>query len=81
MGSLDLPSMLEAHGLYRADGKRPDSVTMIFWEMGKKLVRDITVVGQGHFVSLKLYQGVVVVLTVIRDCSRAKQFFLLKYPM
>ena len=37
-GSLDLPSMLEPRGLYRTDGKRPDGVTMIPWEMGKQLV-------------------------------------------
>ena len=44
LGSLDLPSMLEPRGLYRTDGKRPDSVTMIPWEMGKQLVWDVTVV-------------------------------------
>ena len=43
LGSLDLPSMLEPRGLYRTDGKRPDGVTMIPWEMGKKLVWDVTV--------------------------------------
>ena len=45
LGSLDLPSMLELRGLYRTDGKRPDGVTMIPWEMGKQLVWDVTVVG------------------------------------
>ena len=44
LGSLDLPSMLEPRGLYRTDGKRPDGVTMILWEMGKQLVWDVTVV-------------------------------------
>ena len=43
LGSLDLPSMLEPRGLYRMDGKRPDGVTMIPWEMGKQLVWDVTV--------------------------------------
>ena len=38
LGSLDLPSMLEPRGLYRTDGKRPDDVNMIPWEMGKQLV-------------------------------------------
>ena len=38
LGSLNLPSMLEPRGLYRTDGKRPDGVTMIPWEMGKQLV-------------------------------------------
>ena len=42
MGSLDLPSMLEPRGLYRTDGKLPDGVTMIPWEMGKQLVWDVT---------------------------------------
>ena len=44
MGSLDLPPMLEPRGLYRTDGKRPEGVTMIPWEMGKQLVWDVTVV-------------------------------------
>ena len=38
LGFLDLPSVLEPRGLYRTDGKRLDGVTMIPWEMGKKLV-------------------------------------------
>ena len=36
--------MLEPRGLYRTDGKRPDGVTMIPWEIGKQLVWDVTVV-------------------------------------
>ena len=44
LGSLDLPSKLEPRGLYRTDGKRPDGVTMIPWEMGKQLVWGVTVV-------------------------------------
>ena len=36
--------MLEPRGLYRTDGKRPNGVTMIPWEMGKQLVWDVTVV-------------------------------------
>ena len=36
--------MLEPRGLYRTDGKRPDDVIMIPWEMGKQLVWDVTVV-------------------------------------
>ena len=41
---LDVPSMLVPRGLYRTDGKRPDGVTMILWEMDKQLVWDVTVV-------------------------------------
>ena len=44
LGSLNLLSMLEPRGLYRTNGKRPDGVTMIPWEMGKQLVWDVTVV-------------------------------------
>ena len=36
--------MLDPRGLYRTDGKRPDGVTLIPWEMGKQLVWDVTVV-------------------------------------
>ena len=36
--------MLEPRGLYRTDGKRPDGVTMIPWEMGKQLVWEVMVV-------------------------------------
>ena len=43
LGSLDLTSMLEPRVLYRTDGKRPDGITMISWEMGKQLVWDVTV--------------------------------------
>ena len=43
LGSLDLVSMLEPQGLYRTDGKRPYSVTMIPWEMCKQRVWDVTV--------------------------------------
>ena len=42
LGSLELPLMLELRGLYRTDGKRPDGVFMIPWEMGKQLVWDVT---------------------------------------
>ena len=41
--SLDLPSMLEPRGLFRTDGKRPDGITVIPWEMSKQLVWDVTV--------------------------------------
>ena len=44
LGSLELPLTLEPRGLFRTDGKRPDGVTMILWEMGKLLVWDVTVV-------------------------------------
>ena len=44
LGSVDLPSVLEPHGLYRTDGKRPDGDTMIPWKMGNKLVWDVTLV-------------------------------------
>ena len=44
LGSLELPSMLEPRGLYRTDGKRPNGVIMISWEMGKQLVWNVTVV-------------------------------------
>ena len=36
--------MLEQRGLFRTDGKGPDGVTMIPWEMGKQLMWDVTVV-------------------------------------
>ena len=36
--------MLEPRGLYRTDGKRPDGVTMIPWDIGKQLAWDVTVV-------------------------------------
>ena len=36
--------MLEPPGLYRSDGKRPDGVIMVPWEMGKQLVWNATLV-------------------------------------
>ena len=47
--------MLEPRGLYRTDGKRPDGVTMIPWEMGKQLVWDVMVVDA--LVPSRLNQG------------------------
>ena len=41
---LDLPSVVAPRGLYRTDGKRPDGVTMIPWEMGQQLMWDVMVV-------------------------------------
>ena len=55
LGSLDLPSMLEPRGVSRTDGKRPDGVTMIPWEIGKQLVWDVTVVDA--LASSRLNQG------------------------
>ena len=46
---------LEPPGLYRTDGKRPDGVTMIPWEMGKQLVWYVTVVDA--LASSRLNQG------------------------
>ena len=39
-----IPSRLEPSGLHRADGKRPDGMTMVPWEQGKYLVWDATCV-------------------------------------
>ena len=47
--------MLQPRGLYRTDGKRPDGVTMIPWEMGKQLVWDVMVVDA--LAPSRLYQG------------------------
>ena len=47
--------MLEPRVLYRTDGKRPDRDTMIPWEMGKRLVWDVTLVDVPTF--SRLNQG------------------------
>ena len=44
LASANIPSRLEPSGLYRADGKRPDGVTLIPWTEGKFLVWDATCV-------------------------------------
>ena len=36
--------MLEPRRLYRTDGKRPDGVTILPWDLGKQLVWEVTVV-------------------------------------
>jgi len=40
--SANVPSRLEPSGLERADGKRPDGVTVVPWRRGKHLVWDAT---------------------------------------
>ena len=40
----NVPSRLEPPGLFRADGKRPDGVSMVPWSQGKYLVWDATCV-------------------------------------
>ena len=40
-----IPSTKEPTGLVRADGKRPDGLTLIPWQAGKCLTWDVTVVG------------------------------------
>jgi len=42
--SAGIPSMLEPPGLSRADGKRPDGLTLVPWQRGKSLVWDVTCV-------------------------------------
>ena len=44
LASTNICSRLEPSGLYRADGKRPDGVTLIPWSNGKFLVWDVTCV-------------------------------------
>ena len=44
LASSNISSRLEPSGLYRADGKRPDGVTLIPWADGKFLVWDATCV-------------------------------------
>ena len=49
-----ISSQLEPSGLHRADGKRPDGMTMVPWERGKYLVWDATCVDtfcQSHWQS------------------------------
>ncbi|CAG9128019.1 unnamed protein product [Plutella xylostella] len=42
--SADVPAVLEPPGLSRADGKRPDGLTMVPWEKGRSLLWDATCV-------------------------------------
>ncbi|KAJ4447416.1 hypothetical protein ANN_09423, partial [Periplaneta americana] len=42
--SCGIPSLLEPPGISRADGKRPDSFTLIPWSRGKSLIWDSTCV-------------------------------------
>jgi len=42
--SAAIPAAKEPQGLSRADGKRPDVLTMVLWREGKPLTWDVTVV-------------------------------------
>ena len=44
LASANIPSRMEPSGLYRADGKRPDGVTLVPWSNGRFLVWDATCV-------------------------------------
>ena len=44
LSSANVPSRLEPTGLDRADGKRPDGITMVPWSNGRLLVWDTTCV-------------------------------------
>ena len=44
LSSANVPSQLEPTGLDRADGKRPDGITMVPWSNGRLLVWDATCV-------------------------------------
>ena len=44
LGSSNIPSVLEPHGLSTADQKRPDGLTLVPWERGQSLIWDATVV-------------------------------------
>src|SRR5664279_2919022 len=42
LASAEIPSRLEPSSLSRADGKRPDSMTLMPWKQGRCLVWDVT---------------------------------------
>ena len=44
LSSTQIPSVSEPRHLYRTDQKRPDSLTLVPWAVGKQLIWDVTVV-------------------------------------
>lgn len=44
LASVNVPAVLEPPGLARDDGKRPDGITLIPWQMGRPLIWDATCV-------------------------------------
>lgn len=42
--SVKVPAILEPNGIFRADGKRPDGMTLVAWKFGRTLVWDATCV-------------------------------------
>lgn len=44
LATINVPSTLEPSGLVRDDGKRPDGMTLVPWELGRPLVWDATCV-------------------------------------
>jgi hypothetical protein len=44
VSSVNIPCIIEPHGLLREDGKRPDEITLIPWKRGRTLVWDVTCV-------------------------------------
>jgi len=44
LGSASIPAIKEPSGLVRQNSKRPDGLTLIPWQGGKSLARDVTVI-------------------------------------
>ncbi|CAH2232343.1 jg26186, partial [Pararge aegeria aegeria] len=44
LATIDVPALIEPHGISRDDGKRPDGLTLVPWERGRALVWDATCV-------------------------------------
>ena len=42
LASLKFPSTLEPTSLFWSDGKRPDGITLVLWELVRQLIWDIT---------------------------------------
>ena len=40
----DVPVTKEPLGLFRSDGKRPDDLSLVPWQSGKALCKDVTVI-------------------------------------
>lgn len=73
LASINVPSTLEPVGLARDDGKRPDGMTLVPWQMGRPLIWDATCVdtlAPSHLAKTSLKAGAAAATAETAKCRK-----------